>query len=340
MTSAQKEIYELKLIIIERRAQQKEASMNKPTPLAIIPDLPSRFYAPMVGFDVFLLALWIPLNLNPLRYGKFHLEVDNDLEFVLQRHMQYSIELGLMEIYVEILRFEIKVDIGNQSSFDYTPHPILSNNPLIDKALMPSLSILPIAGRCQPLTDNPDEFTDEDEFEANVPVRNAHEEEEEEEDDDDDDDDDVGEDLFEEEAVDFYSQVEMEASQCFSGDFPAPNIDGDELYDGMKFSTKAALRKQVKLYSIKTNTTFVVVKSCSNYEDWRCPYFGKSCTWELRATQKVNTNHWEITIYPSKHTCVNTTLTQDHPKLDFDLIATCIVSMVTRELDVSVASII
>ncbi|KAF7812931.1 uncharacterized protein G2W53_033907 [Senna tora] len=173
---------------------------------------------------------------------------------------------------------------------------------------MPSSSILPIAGRCQPLTENLAEFIDEDESEANVPIRNAHDEEEQ-------DDDDVGEDLFEEEATDFYSQVEMEASQCFSGDFPAPNIDGDELYEGMNFPTKAVFRKQ-------------------------CPYFGKSCAWRLRATQKVNTNHWEITIYPSKHTCVNTTLTEDHPKLDFDMIATCIVSMVTREPNVFVASII
>ncbi|KAF7836024.1 uncharacterized protein G2W53_010883 [Senna tora] len=161
----------------------------------------------------------------------------------------------------------------------------------------------------------------------NVPVRNAHDNEE---------DDDAGEGVVEEEAADFYSQVEMEASQCFSGDFPARNIDGDELYEGMKFLTKASLRKQVKLYSIKTNTSFVVVKSCSNYKDWRCPYFEKSCAWRLRATQKVNTNHWEIIIYPGKHTCVNTTLTQDHPKLDSDLIASCIVSIVTREPDVSV----
>ncbi|KAF7815161.1 uncharacterized protein G2W53_029130 [Senna tora] len=40
MTSAREEIYELKMIIIEMRAQQKEENMNKPTPSAIIPDQP------------------------------------------------------------------------------------------------------------------------------------------------------------------------------------------------------------------------------------------------------------------------------------------------------------
>ncbi|KAF7802444.1 uncharacterized protein G2W53_041555 [Senna tora] len=42
LASSREEIYELKLIIIKMRAQQKEASMNKPTPLAVIPDQPSN----------------------------------------------------------------------------------------------------------------------------------------------------------------------------------------------------------------------------------------------------------------------------------------------------------
>ncbi|KAF7831711.1 Retrovirus-related Pol polyprotein from transposon RE1 [Senna tora] len=42
LASAREEIYEHKMIIVEMRAQQKEASMTKPTPLAIIPDHPSN----------------------------------------------------------------------------------------------------------------------------------------------------------------------------------------------------------------------------------------------------------------------------------------------------------
>ncbi|KAF7839473.1 Retrovirus-related Pol polyprotein from transposon RE1 [Senna tora] len=42
LASAREEIYELKLIIVKMRAQQKEASMTKPTPLAIIPDQTSN----------------------------------------------------------------------------------------------------------------------------------------------------------------------------------------------------------------------------------------------------------------------------------------------------------
>ncbi|KAF7815054.1 hypothetical protein G2W53_029023 [Senna tora] len=42
LASAREDIYELKLIIVEMKAQQKEASMTKPTPLAIIPEQPSN----------------------------------------------------------------------------------------------------------------------------------------------------------------------------------------------------------------------------------------------------------------------------------------------------------
>ncbi|KAF7802831.1 Retrovirus-related Pol polyprotein from transposon RE1 [Senna tora] len=42
LASAREEIYELKMINVEMRAQQKEASMTKPTPLDITPDHPSN----------------------------------------------------------------------------------------------------------------------------------------------------------------------------------------------------------------------------------------------------------------------------------------------------------
>ncbi|KAF7802671.1 uncharacterized protein G2W53_041782 [Senna tora] len=166
---------------------------------------------------------------------------------------------------------------------------------------------------------------------VSVPIRMSHQDKE---------DDNVCEDVVEEELANFYSQVDVERVRGFTGDFAPRSDDVGELYEGMKFPTKAALRRHVKLYHIKNNCTFVVAKSGSNFEDWRCPKFGKECAWRLRATQKVNTYHWEITICPEKHKCVTMTLSQDHPKLDSDVIASFIISMVTLEPDVSVASII
>ncbi|KAF7827002.1 uncharacterized protein G2W53_018166 [Senna tora] len=88
-------------------------------------------------------------------------------------------------------------------------------------------------------------------------------------------DDNVEEDVVEEELANFYSQVDVERARGFTGDFGPRSEDVRELYEGKKFPTKAALRRHVKLYHIKNNCTFVVAKSGSNFEDWRCPKFGK-----------------------------------------------------------------
>ncbi|KAF7807227.1 Serine/threonine-protein phosphatase 7 long form-like [Senna tora] len=127
------------------------------------------------------------------------------------------------------------------------------------------------------LPDNLGEFSDEDEYEASVPIRMTYQDEEY---------DNVGEDVFEEELANFYSQVDMEGGRGFTGDLGPRSEDVGELYEGMKFPTKVALRRHVKLYHIKNNCTFAVVKSGSNFKDWRCPKFGKECAWRLRAMQK------------------------------------------------------
>ncbi|KAF7801848.1 uncharacterized protein G2W53_040959 [Senna tora] len=94
----------------------------------------------------------------------------------------------------------------------------------------------------------------------------------------DEEDDNVGEDMVEEELANFYSQVDMEGGRGFTGDLGPRSEDVEELYEGMKFPTKAA--------------------------------FGKECAWRLRATQKVNTYHWEITICSKKHLSDNEIVTR------------------------------
>ncbi|KAF7813004.1 uncharacterized protein G2W53_033980 [Senna tora] len=210
--------------------------------------------------------------MNPLRYGQFHVGEDSDFQFVIQRHLQICSEFGLMEFYVEISTHDINMDIENQLSFDYNTQ----TTPQTDQTLIASSSRLQIVGTCQPPIED-GKFSDEDEYEASVLIRMSHQDKE---------DDNVWEDVVEEELANFYSQVDVERARGFTGDFGPRSEDVRELYEGMKFPTKAALRRHVKLYHIKNNCTFVVAKSGSNFEDWRCPKFGKECAWILRATQK------------------------------------------------------
>ncbi|KAF7834532.1 uncharacterized protein G2W53_009391 [Senna tora] len=164
-------------------------------------------------------------NLNPLRYGQFHVGENSDFQFLIQRHLHICSEFGLMEFYVEISTHNINMEMENQLSFDYNTQP----TPQTDQLLLPSSSQLQNVATYQSPTDNFGEFSDEDEYEASVHIRMAHQDEE---------DDNVGEDVFEEELANFYSQVDMEGERGFTGDLGPHSEDAGELYEGMKFPTK------------------------------------------------------------------------------------------------------
>ena len=44
----------------------------------------------------------------------------------------------------------------------------------------------------------------------------------------------------------------------------------------------------------------------------------------MRAIISKKTDTWKVTQWGGPHTCLNMTMTQDHEKLDSDLIATCV----------------
>ena len=45
----------------------------------------------------------------------------------------------------------------------------------------------------------------------------------------------------------------------------------------------------------------------------------------MRAILSKKTDAWKVTQWGGPHTCLNMSMTQDHEKLDSDLIATCVV---------------
>ncbi|KAL5173320.1 hypothetical protein HKD37_16G045885 [Glycine soja] len=97
---------------------------------------------------------------------------------------------------------------------------------------------------------------------------------------------------------------------------------GQELYVGMKFDSKDAVKNAVKQYVMKVHQSFKVVESkwdkyvvcCVNkYAD--CPF----------------------TQWGGPHTCLNMTMTQDHEKLDSDLIVTCVVGMIREDPSIKIS---
>ncbi|KAH1192929.1 hypothetical protein GmHk_19G054066 [Glycine max] len=116
---------------------------------------------------------------------------------------------------------------------------------------------------------------------------------------------------------------------------------GQELYVGMDFDTKDTVKNALKQYVMKVHQTFKVVERKSNKyvvcclnKSAECP-----CPFYMRAILSKKTDSWKVTQWGGPHTCLNMTMTQDHKKLDYDLIATCVVGMIREDPSIKVSLI-
>ncbi|KAH1209969.1 hypothetical protein GmHk_15G044362 [Glycine max] len=183
--------------------------------------------------------------------------------------------------------------------------------------------------------------------------------------DDDDDDDDylvsnsyVEESLDEDDSVDGAQRIENpfwnDASHYNNINWSCPDEEdicsleipstfnvGQELYVGMEFDSKDAVKNAVKQYVMKVHQSFKVVESktnkyvvCCVNKNAECP-----CPFYLRAIISKKTDTWKVTQWDGPHTCLNMTMTQDHEKLDSDLIATCVVGMIREDPSIKISLI-
>ena len=102
---------------------------------------------------------------------------------------------------------------------------------------------------------------------------------------------------------------------------------GQELYVGMEFDSKDVVKNAVKQYVMKVHQSFKVVESKSNKyvvcclnKSAECP-----CPFYMREILSKKIDTWKVTQWGGPHTCLNMIITQDHEKLDSDLISTCVV---------------
>ncbi|KAF7810963.1 uncharacterized protein G2W53_031939 [Senna tora] len=142
---------------------------------------------------------------------------------------------------------------------------------------------------------------------------------------------------YHERAARFMSNIRVERLVETDNLFAETESVGVELAEGALFPTKEDLRHAVKMYSIRMHRQFRVNKTSARYIDYRCINYPTTCGWRVRACKRQM--YWEITRYGGAHACVNPALTQDHNKLDSDLIAHLIVNLVTEAPHTPVKSI-
>ncbi|KAH1222064.1 hypothetical protein GmHk_12G035319 [Glycine max] len=116
---------------------------------------------------------------------------------------------------------------------------------------------------------------------------------------------------------------------------------GQELYVGMDFDSKDAVKNAVKQYVMNVHQSFKVIESkwnkyvvCCLNKNADCP-----CPFYMRAILSKKTDSWKVTQWGGPHTCLNMTMSQDHEKLDSDLIATCVVGMTREDPSIKVSLI-
>ncbi|KAL5161541.1 hypothetical protein HKD37_07G018811 [Glycine soja] len=116
-------------------------------------------------------------------------------------------------------------------------------------------------------------------------------------------------------------------------DMPTTFNVGRELYVGMDFDSKDAVKNALKQYVMKVHQSFKVVEMKSHKYIVCCPNNSAEspCPFYMRAILSKKIDAWKVTQWGGPHTCLNMTMTQDHEKLDSDLIATCAVGMIRED---------
>jgi len=108
----------------------------------------------------------------------------------------------------------------------------------------------------------------------------------------------------------------------------------------MNFPNKEATLVAIKQYHITKGFKFVVVESKTDRYVARCIDYNNGCQWRLRASFSKIRDTWEIKKIEAPHTCLSTTLSDDHVNLDSNQIAIVVVNSIKANSFIPVKSLI
>ncbi|RYR34772.1 hypothetical protein Ahy_A10g049786 [Arachis hypogaea] len=92
----------------------------------------------------------------------------------------------------------------------------------------------------------------------------------------------------------------------------------------MEFSSRESVISVIKSYSISRGVDYTVYESKPQTFYAKCKEYGAGCGWLIRASLIRKKACWEIRRYNGKNTCTVGKISQDHAKLDSDIIADAI----------------
>ena len=112
-----------------------------------------------------------------------------------------------------------------------------------------------------------------------------------------------------------------------------------ELFVGLRFYEKNEATLAIKEYSIMQHVDYVVAESTPRTFFAKCVKFGQECNWKIRVSYVKKIDRWEVTKYNGDHTCLRTSIDQDHSKLDSNVISHHVMKLVEANPRVPVSTI-
>ncbi|XP_072077860.1 uncharacterized protein [Arachis hypogaea] len=119
-----------------------------------------------------------------------------------------------------------------------------------------------------------------------------------------------------------------------------PVVADGEFTVGMKFSSREAVIKAMKDYTIRRGVNYRVYELEPMTFYAKCTQYGVGCDWLIRVSKMCKKYYWEIRRYNGSHTCTRATISHDHSKLGSNIIAEAIKPLVEVDPSIKVQSVI
>ncbi|XP_015965315.1 uncharacterized protein LOC107489046 [Arachis duranensis] len=117
------------------------------------------------------------------------------------------------------------------------------------------------------------------------------------------------------------------------------NTDG-EFAMKMEFNSREVVIKAMKDYTLRRSVDYRVYESEHLTFYAKCTQYGSGCDWLIKVSMISRKYCWVIRRYNGSHTCTRVTISQDHSKLDSNIIAETIKSLVEADPLLKVKSVI
>ncbi|RYR28686.1 hypothetical protein Ahy_B01g052839 [Arachis hypogaea] len=119
-----------------------------------------------------------------------------------------------------------------------------------------------------------------------------------------------------------------------------PIVADGEFAVGIEFSSREAVIKAIKEYTIRRSVDYRVYESEPLTFYAKCTQYGSGCDWLIRVSMISRKYCWVIKKYNGSHTCTRATISQDHSKLDSITITEAIKPLVEADPSLKVKSVI